>query len=165
MDIKPITKADAAIILDFELENRDWFEQSVPPRSEHFLTLEGMSEAVDLLLAEMKDGEGAYYLVFFGGEIAGRVNFSKTGAAEAELGYRVAKKYAGRGIATNAIQRMLPKVKDALVIDRIFAKTSFDNVASIKVLQKCGFRQTGTGTAAQLHGKTAELVRFEYLAD
>lgn len=161
-EISPVSKEYISVLLQFELENKDWFEQFVSARSAHFLTQVGMSEAVTALLDEMKDNTGAYYLAIKNDEVIGRFNFSFDGLNSAELGYRVAKKYAGSGVATFAINQLLPEVKNTLGVDRVKAKTASDNLASNKVLKKCSFEQIGISkNGEKLHGIMIELVRYE----
>src|SRR5882724_4125261 len=53
--------------------------------------------------------------------------------------YRLGREFWGRGLATQALNRMLH-----LVVDRpIFARAATDNIGSIRVLQKCGFKIIG----------------------
>ena len=56
-----------------------------------------------------------------------------------EVTYWLGRKFWGRGLATHALNRMLQ-----LVADRpIFARAATDNIGSIRVLQKCGFKIVG----------------------
>jgi RimJ/RimL family protein N-acetyltransferase len=56
-----------------------------------------------------------------------------------EVTYWLGREFWGRGLATLALTRMLQ-----LVADRpIFARAATDNVGSIRVLQKCGFKLVG----------------------
>ena len=56
-----------------------------------------------------------------------------------EVTYWLGREFWGRGLATQALKRLLQ-----LVVDRpIFARAATDNVGSIRVLQKCGFKIIG----------------------
>ena len=56
-----------------------------------------------------------------------------------EVTYWIGRKFWGKGLATQALKRMLH-----LVVTRpIFARAAADNIGSIKVLQKCGFKIIG----------------------
>jgi RimJ/RimL family protein N-acetyltransferase len=56
-----------------------------------------------------------------------------------EVTYWLGREFWGRGLATEALNRML-----RLVVDRpIIARAAADNIGSIKVLQKCGFKIVG----------------------
>ena len=56
-----------------------------------------------------------------------------------EVTYWLGREFWGRGLATQALSRMLH-----IVVDRpIFARAATDNIGSIRVLQKCGFNIIG----------------------
>lgn len=57
----------------------------------------------------------------------------------AEIGYWLSETYWGHGIATAAVQRMVPLAFEQLDIDRIFGRTFGTNIGSQRVLEKAGF--------------------------
>ncbi len=57
----------------------------------------------------------------------------------AELGYWLAEKYWGNGIISKAIPQMVEYGFTHFDINRIFARPFGSNIASQKVLEKCGF--------------------------
>ena len=59
--------------------------------------------------------------------------------ANAELGYWVAEPFWGRGIATSAIRQIIPVAFSLEGIRRLYARPFGSNVASQRVLEKCGF--------------------------
>jgi len=60
---------------------------------------------------------------------------------EREVGYWLGKDYWGKGIATEALKQFL-----AIITERpLYAHAAKDNVASVRVLEKCGFIITGEG--------------------
>lgn len=60
-----------------------------------------------------------------------------------EIGYWVAKPFWGQGIATNAAHLIINAAKDTLRITRLKAGVFEDNPASIRVLEKLGFKRQG----------------------
>ena len=59
---------------------------------------------------------------------------------EREVTYWIGRSYWGKGIATSALRAFL-----AVDLSRPFhARVAYDNVASRRVLEKCGFRLIGT---------------------
>ena len=72
------------------------------------------------------------------GQVAGNiVSFEQSG--EREVGYWLGKEYWGRGIATKALAAFL----DHVHVRPLYAHAAKDNRASIRVLEKCGFRVVG----------------------
>ena len=59
---------------------------------------------------------------------------------EAEISYWIGREYWGKGIATEALRQFI----EELDIWPLHAHAAADNLASIRVLEKCGFVQTGT---------------------
>ncbi|QQM44204.1 GNAT family N-acetyltransferase [Streptomyces liliifuscus] len=58
---------------------------------------------------------------------------------EREVTYWIDRAYWGRGIATGALLALL----DAVSERPLFARAAADNVGSLRVLEKCGFRVSG----------------------
>lgn len=54
---------------------------------------------------------------------------------EINVGYWLGKEFWGRGIASFALKLFISKFKNKT----LFARVAFDNIASIRVLEKCGF--------------------------
>ena len=61
----------------------------------------------------------------------------------AGLGYWVDGDYAGRGLASAAVQRIVAVARDDLGLHRIEASTLLHNVGSQRVLRKAGFQHIG----------------------
>ena len=76
--------------------------------------------------------------ILFDGHVAGNVvSFERFG--QREVGYWLAKRYWSKGIATAALAEFLGHVKTR----PLYARAAKDNLASIRVLQKCGFAICG----------------------
>jgi len=76
---------------------------------------------------------------------------------EAEITYALGKQFWGKGFATKALQ-------DFVSIEAkrpIFGRAAFDNLASMKVMEKSGFKRIGTDTGfANARGKEIEEIIF-----
>lgn len=76
--------------------------------------------------------------VLFNDQVAGHVSsFEQFG--EREVSYWIGREYWGRGIATRSLSQLL----DYVNIRPLFARAAKDNTASIRVLEKCGFKICG----------------------
>ena len=72
--------------------------------------------------------------ILFDGDVAGSVvSFERDG--DREVGYWIGREYWGRGIATRALSEFL----DLVEMRPLYAHVAKHNVASIRVLEKCGF--------------------------
>ena len=61
----------------------------------------------------------------------------------AEIGYGISEEYRGLGYATEALETILEWAFDQPGVTRIAAETAPDNLASQRVLAKCGFLPSG----------------------
>ncbi len=78
--------------------------------------------------------------ILFRGAVAGNiVSFVQSG--EREVGYWIGKEYWGRGVATQALSEFLGYVETR----PLYAHVSRHNIASLRVLQRCGFESSGEG--------------------
>jgi RimJ/RimL family protein N-acetyltransferase len=73
------------------------------------------------------------------GDVAGTIG-SWGGAADREITYWIGRDYWGKGIATAALRAFLTVDP----VRPLHARVADDNVASRRVLEKCGFRVVGT---------------------
>lgn len=73
----------------------------------------------------------------------GRFNLVDVAHGSAELGYRVAERATGRGLATAAVREICALAATAYGLRTLRARTTADNAASRTVLARTGFRVTG----------------------
>jgi RimJ/RimL family protein N-acetyltransferase len=76
--------------------------------------------------------------ILFEGRVAGHIaSFERFG--DLEISYWLGKEYWGKGLATEALAAFLEIQKAR----PLYARAAKDNVASIRVLEKCGFQTSG----------------------
>jgi ribosomal-protein-alanine N-acetyltransferase len=142
----------ASDVLAFEVENRWYFAAWISDRGDDFY--ENFTVQHESRLAEQRGGLGAYYvLVEADGSVVGRVNLIFTAGCSAKLGYRIAQRSAGRGLATTAVRELCELAVGEHGLDRLVAATSRSNAASQKVLTKAGFVVVGPADPADVGGK------------
>jgi ribosomal-protein-alanine N-acetyltransferase len=139
-------------VLAFERANRQYFAAFISDRGDEFF--DQFTERHRALLAEQEAGTGAYYVLVAGeGAVLGRFNLFFTGGGTADLGYRVAQQAAGQGVATAAALAVCRLAADRHGRRTLNAATSSENIASQKVLSKCGFVLAGPADPAEIGGK------------
>jgi RimJ/RimL family protein N-acetyltransferase len=132
----------ASAVLAFELANRAYFATFISGRGDEFY--DHFTEQYNLTLAEQEAGTSIFHvLVGEGGAVLGRFNLYRLEDGTAELGYRVAQRVAGRGVATAAVQELCRLAAEQYGLRMLKAATTHDNVASQKVLTKAGFVPAG----------------------
>jgi ribosomal-protein-alanine N-acetyltransferase len=150
-DLQLLRANHAPAVLTFETENRAYFAGFITDRGDEYF--EHFDEVHARRLAEQESGEGAYYvLVDNDGSVLGRFNLIIEGDV-AEVGYRVAQRAAGRGVATAAVQQLCRLASDQHGLRTLKAATSLRNAASQRVLLKAGFVPVGPADPDDVGGK------------
>lgn len=85
-------------------------------------------------MIELRDGTHIGDLCFKGLEVNGI----------AEIGYGILEEYQGQGYATEAVGAAVHWALQQPFVSRVEAETEPDNLASQRVLEKCGFLPSGT---------------------
>jgi [ribosomal protein S5]-alanine N-acetyltransferase len=141
----------APALLAFEQTNRAYFAASIPDRGDEYFT--AFDARLRALLEEQATGLCHFHvLVEPDGSIVGRVNLVDAKDGEAELGYRIAERAAGRGLATSSVREICTMSVADYGLSALTAKTTRDNGGSRVVLERTGFVVTGEMT---LNGRPA----------
>jgi ribosomal-protein-alanine N-acetyltransferase len=155
-ELQPVRGDLEAAVLVFEQENRSYFTQSINDRGDMFF--EEFAERHRELLADQQSGSGAYYVVVDDlGAVVGRFNLYDIQDGSANVGYRVAERVSGRGVATSGLRRLCQIARDDIGLRRLTAAVSDENVASHRVLVKAGFAAIGQADVAGRQGSLFEL--------
>ena len=142
LKIRTLQSSDAEQLLKFELENRQWFERHIDARSADFYSVEGVTEHIASYLSGLADGTWHPLVIEDSdGQIVGRANLKDIAIAErsAEIGYRIAERACGQGLATLAVRRLIQEARSRWNLTRLVANVYAENIGSAKVLQRCGF--------------------------
>lgn len=76
-------------------------------------------------------------------QLIGDIGLNLFEAYQAEIGYTIAPQWQRRGLAKTAVSRLLTYLFNDRQIHRVVACSDSQNVASIGLLNKLGFRQEG----------------------
>ena len=141
----------AAAVLAFERENRTYFAKSVPDRGDDYFT--GFQQRFRDLLAEQEAGVCHFHVIVGDdGEVLGRVNLVDVVDGFADLGFRLAEKETGRGLATAAVREVCAMAARDYGLRGLRASAADDNARSRAVLSRTGF--VPTGEEVVLDGRT-----------
>ena len=80
------------------------------------------------------------------GTIAGSAGVRSNDNTEPEITYFLGQAHWGKGFATEAVQAIIDHVFSVANIERIIGRCSVGNRGSRRVLEKCGFQFSCTGT-------------------
>lgn len=106
---------------------------------------------------------GTIKTILFDGHVAGYVSsYVDEEFGQSEVSYWIGKQYWGKGIATKALSVFLERVQ----VHPLYARAVKDNIASIRVLEKCGFTICGEGKGfANARGEEVEEFILRLRAD
>jgi ribosomal-protein-alanine N-acetyltransferase len=150
-----------AALLAFELENRTYFAASVPDRGDAYFA-EFSSRHNELLAWQAEGTDYFHVLVADDGAIVGRVNLFEVGGGEASLGFRIAERAAGQGLATAGARRVCALAAAEYGLTALRASARAENVGSRTVLSRIGFVPTGETVLSGLPGITYRLDLTRY---
>ena len=107
---------------------------------EVFETIDEAKETIEFLIGQYASDEGPFVhpILLKNGENIGYVQLVKIEKGW-EIGYHVAKQYTGNGYATEAVQAFIPVIAAEKHLSEVYGICLSDNIASIRVLEKCGF--------------------------
>jgi len=147
-------------ILAFELANRAYFAASISDRGDEYF--EQFSRQHEAMLTDQAAGTCIFHvLVDDDGAVLGRFNVVDVADGSAVLGYRVAERVAGRGVATAAVTELCRIAAERYGLRTLRASVSRGNIASQKVLLRAGFVACGPADPADVGGKQGTAYRRE----
>ncbi|MBG9590182.1 GNAT family N-acetyltransferase [Cytobacillus firmus] len=163
ISLENIQIKDAESLFEFELENRTFFEKMLPSRGDNYYDFEFFKSRHKALLDEQTQGGSYFYLIKNkNGSILGRMNLVDIDETQnlGHVGYRVGKRYIGKGIASKALKLLL-KTANEKGLDKIKAKTTINNKASQIVLEKNGFKYISTSDEVfEIAGQSLKFVYY-----
>lgn len=130
IQLRDVIEADLPIFFEHQLDPEATQMAAFPSRTrESFMAHWTKIMAEDSVLLKT---------ILFNGIVAGNmVCFEQLG--EREVGYWLGREYWGKGIATLALEQFLKQIKTR----PLYAHVAKQNVASRRVLEKCGFKVSG----------------------
>jgi len=140
--VRELRSTDTQSLLQFEIDNREWFESQIEARDPAFYSLEGITAHITDYLTGLSSGLWHPFVIEDGAKkIVGRANLKNIDLAQgcAEVGYRIDQHACGQGLATLALNHLIQAAQTRWQLAWLFAEVYADNLASRKVLGRCGF--------------------------
>lgn len=158
--LKVLDESCSRAVLDFYLEGDSYFGMMEPVRMDGFYTEDYHRRVLEYEQQCFMADKSARYYIFEKGapdRIIGTVslrNIVKGSFMSATLGYKLLPEYTGRGIATEAVGMIVDEAVGRAELHRIVAYVQPGNTASVRVLEKCGFKLEGIARDyAMLNGR------------
>ncbi len=127
-------------------------------------SVEDAREAIDFLMSRYNSADGPFVYPIItndGGKNIGYVQLCKLELEEEEtweIGYHIAKSFTGKGYATEAVKAFLTAMAQKLNLKEVYGICLAENLASVRVLEKCGFIQVYKGIG-NYQGKEAQIFK------
>ena len=131
---------------------------------EVFETIDEARETVDFLMSqyETKDGPLVYaILISKTGENIGYVQLIPIDDDQWEVGYHIAMQHTGKGYAAEAVRAFLPAITREVGINEVFGICLKENAASVRVMEKCGFKPVFNGLG-KYQGEERNIVKMSW---
>jgi [ribosomal protein S5]-alanine N-acetyltransferase len=145
--LRPLASADAQAMCDLRLRNREFFRPWEPLAKDSHFTLSAQRRAIEGSLDEWAAGREYGFGIFdTEAQLVGRIRLTAVYRAawqNANVGYYVDRERNGRGFATEAVGLVTRFAFDQAGLHRVQAAVMPHNVASVRVLEKNGFRREG----------------------
>ena len=128
---------------------------------EVYNSVEEAREAIEFLMSryESTDGPFVYPVITNNeGKNIGYVQLCRLDEGTWEIGYHIAKNFTGKGYATEAVKAFLSAMAKKLNIKEVYGICLAENLASVRVLEKCGFTQIYQGPGNYL-GKEEQIIK------
>lgn len=127
-------------LLDFEQENRAWFESLIEARDNAFYTEQGVAMHIESLSKDLKRGTGYSGVLMNNNRIVGRANLKDIASNTATVGYRIAQNSISQGFASYCLTQLLDIAQSKFGVKHIKALVLENNPASMHVLEKHHFK-------------------------
>lgn len=145
VQLRIVRMRDAKQLERLILGNRDWLRpwEATNPVGPNSFDIRGMVRG---LIKNMDAGQGLPFVIEYRGEIVGQLNVANIvfgSVSSAVVGYWVAPEFAGKGITPTAVALVTDYLFNVTGLHRVEIDIRPENVASIRVVEKLGFRYEG----------------------
>ena len=157
-----ITEFDPSMAEAVHLNSLDEDNRRFVP-DEVFETVDEAAETIAFLMECYKTHQGplVYPIVRKDGVNIGYVQAVPMDDGIWEIGYHIAKVHTKKGFATEAVQAFLPVIMEKLALQAMLGVCLAENLASAKVMERCGFKKVFEGTG-NYQGAERKICKFLY---
>jgi len=150
--LREVREGDLSIFFEQQLDSDATRMAAFPSRSRDAFMAHWMKS--------IAKGDCTLRTIMFHGKVAGNiVCWDESG--ECRIGYWLGKEFWGKGIATEALSRFL----ELLEVRPLHARAARHNIASLRVLEKCGFTIFGEDTFPEADGTLGQEVIMRLESD
>ena len=154
-----ITNFDLSMAEDVHRNSLDEDNRRFVP-DEVFETVEEAKETIEYLMSVYETGDGplVHPVLLKDGTNIGYVQLVPWEEGF-EVGYHIGKEYTCNGYATEALQAFLDEMMPQKNLDKVYGVCLSENIASKKVLEKCGFIKEYEGPG-EYQGEKRQIAKY-----
>ena len=143
--LRLLRQRDAKILERLILGNREWLRpwEATNPYGPTSFDIRSMVRG---LIRQLDDQTGLPFVIEFRGEIVGQLNVANIlygSVSSAVIGYWVIPEIAGNGVTPTAVALTTDYLFTAIGLHRVEIDIRPENLASLRVVEKLGFRYEG----------------------
>ena len=146
IDLKLSGPEDAALYLEYYLNNRDFLAAFEPYKLDRFFTLEGQKKELTERFMQYLNCNTINFGIFLKNKLIGKIRVSNIilgSFRSATIGYALSKEYLNEGYMSEALGLACHYAFKDLELHRLEASTLVDNTPSQHVLENNGFQLLG----------------------
>lgn len=143
--VRLVKSRDARVLQSELMDNRSWLRPWEATSPDGAVSLD-MRIGVRRLLQQYRDGGGVPFVMEYQGQVTGQLNvwgIARGSLSSATIGYWVSERYAGRGITPTCVALATDVCFTDLRLHRMEVCIRPENHASLRVVEKLGFRYEG----------------------
>ncbi|AOY55749.1 GNAT family N-acetyltransferase [Candidatus Rhodoluna planktonica] len=136
---------DAKKLEELLMTNRAWLRPWEATNPEGPVSFD-IKKQIRALLRQMDNDQGLPFVICFNGQVVGQVNVANIlwgSVSSAVIGYWIAPDFAGQNITPTAVALVSDYLMREMGLHRIEIDIRPENKASIRVVEKLGFRYEG----------------------
>ncbi len=147
--IRAVHRRDASVLRRLLTENREWlqpWEATFPGGGGAVPGSQSLGPVIRAFNRQRKLGNGVTFVMLLDEEVVGQLSLSDISAGalrSASIGYWVSRHVAGRGVTPAAVALATDYAFAELRLHRVEICIRPENIASLRVVQKLGFRPEG----------------------
>lgn len=125
-------------------------------------TVEEVEETLEFLISQYGSFDGPLVYPIIVKDTKNNIGYVQLAPIEEgmwEIGYHIAKKYTGKGYATEAVKGFLTVISKEAGLEEVYGICLAANVASIAVMQKCGFETIFKGIGSY-QGSDRDIIKM-----
>lgn len=147
LELRPLRLRDATAWREVRTRNAGWLRpwEATLPLAEHDAP-STYAAMVRRLRAEAREGRSLPFALLVGGAFAGQVTvggIARGSLLSAYIGYWIDQRAAGRGVMPTAVAMVTDHCFGEVGLHRIEINVRPENTASLRVVEKLGFRSEG----------------------